>query len=1073
MRPQRRHRLTWPLGLAASVLAAAPAGPSLAAAARGDIFPIGRSATSGAVCEAVRQYDDPLAQHRGARAWNVRCRGWDITLGRIYAFDVDGAAKVNDASAWARDLATRLNCAPRSPGQVADLREVSLALCKSGETDLESVVYRARLGATFGAAEGFPQMADILEAGLRVALGAADPPSEAASAVSAASSRVGLSATVSLAEAAEAASRSPEKLRERGYARNSVWRFGAAETDFQALVAELGAAGPSRELAEATLNLALNVSNNGRFAEADALLAEADSQIAAVKDEVLAALAFNYRGLHLRNQRRFDEAIAAAQSGLKARQVLRQHRQTGQTSQAVEIREGGGIVIGPGLAKALNADSDRRGLSASGVGLAERLQAQDAQSLAIIGSAHAARNETKQARTAYDAALALLDRGLPPEAVLSLRTRTEADLALLDLKSGQTKAARSRLEAALGLLRQGQAGSAAEAVLLFELARAEALDGDKPQAIADYGRAFELFREARGSLGASADAASLYFKLLVDAADSDGAKARLYQERFFDAAQSVVSPATADTVARLAARLNQGDAASAGLGRGLEDTRRRIRIAESEVAGLQARDAYDEDARGRYGQTLGALQQEAQNLEAQLLSANPRYGQLVNLRADLADLQTSLRPDEIYLKVLLFSDGGFGLAITPSEIRTWKIDLARPEVDARVAALRGPMDTEAYLPAFDLAASNALFTDLFGPVVDKILAAGHVIYEPDAALISLPATTFVTDRASIDLVAARKRPGRATSYEGVAWLGRGRDMSLVVSAASFLQSRKFPVSAATRNFIGFGDPSLGQTDPRVFRSVLTRGARRGGPANFCAPLRESLLGLKALPETAGEVRAVGQAFGAGPGDIVLGADFTDVGVDGRDDLDQYKVIYFATHGLLPQAGDCLPEPALVTSIGPGDSDALLDASEVLNLRLDADLVVLAACDTGGAGSAGASRTGLSGGGEALGGLTRAFIYAGARGLIVSHWSVDSGAAVTLMTSMFSGGSETQAGALRRAQGAMMDTAALSHPYYWSAFTIVGDGERPMPAKNLEPLKTQAASGWVRPTPDAQHTEETT
>jgi CHAT domain-containing protein len=113
------------------------------------------------------------------------------------------------------------------------------------------------------------------------------------------------------------------------------------------------------------------------------------------------------------------------------------------------------------------------------------------------------------------------------------------------------------------------------------------------------------------------------------------------------------------------------------------------------------------------------------------------------------------------------------------------------------------------------------------------------------------------------------------------------------------------------------------------------------------------------------------------------------------------------------------------------------------MNLDADLVVLSACDTGGGASGEA--TGLDGGGEALSGLARAFIYAGARGLVVSHWKVDSGATVQLMTGMFRSGADTQAEALRRASAAMMASPDhYSHPYYWAAFTVVGDGARAMP-----------------------------
>ena len=138
----------------------------------------------------------------------------------------------------------------------------------------------------------------------------------------------------------------------------------------------------------------------------------------------------------------------------------------------------------------------------------------------------------------------------------------------------------------------------------------------------------------------------------------------------------------------------------------------------------------------------------------------------------------------------------------------------------------------------------------------------------------------------------------------------------------------------------------------------------------------------------------------------------------------------------------------MTSLGVGDSDGLLNSSEILDLKLDADLVVLSACDTG--GSSAGDAAGLGGGGQALSGLAQAFIFAGARGLVVSHWQVDSKATQQLMTGMFRSGARTQADALRQATLPMMArTDQYSHPYYWSAFTVVGDGARPMPsAQNL-------------------------
>jgi CHAT domain-containing protein len=207
-----------------------------------------------------------------------------------------------------------------------------------------------------------------------------------------------------------------------------------------------------------------------------------------------------------------------------------------------------------------------------------------------------------------------------------------------------------------------------------------------------------------------------------------------------------------------------------------------------------------------------------------------------------------------------------------------------------------------------------------------------------------------------------------------------------------------------------------------------------------------------LKETGRELAEVGDSINAKDAEIVTGEGFNDGSVAARQDLDQYRVLFFATHGLLPTKKDCLPEPALLTSVGPDASDGLLTASKIAGLSLDADLVVLSACDTGGGLEAGVEdKTGLAGSGEALSGLTRAFIYAGARSLIVSHWSVDVHAMVQLMTATFASSAPTQSGALREADLKLMNTPGqYSHPYYWAAFTVVGDGGRPMPARTAGP-----------------------
>jgi CHAT domain-containing protein len=139
-------------------------------------------------------------------------------------------------------------------------------------------------------------------------------------------------------------------------------------------------------------------------------------------------------------------------------------------------------------------------------------------------------------------------------------------------------------------------------------------------------------------------------------------------------------------------------------------------------------------------------------------------------------------------------------------------------------------------------------------------------------------------------------------------------------------------------------------------------------------------------------------------------------------------------------GNCNDEPGLALSPGSGQStgdDGLLEASEVAALHLNADLVVLSACNTAAGGD--------PGGGEALQGLADAFFHAGARRLLVSHWEVSSTATVQLMTGVFdhagAGFSNGLAESLRDAQLSLAGSPATAHPFYWAAFTVMGDGGR--------------------------------
>jgi CHAT domain-containing protein len=224
------------------------------------------------------------------------------------------------------------------------------------------------------------------------------------------------------------------------------------------------------------------------------------------------------------------------------------------------------------------------------------------------------------------------------------------------------------------------------------------------------------------------------------------------------------------------------------------------------------------------------------------------------------------------------------------------------------------------------------------------------------------------------------------------------------------------------------------------------------PSLACDQTARDVADLRALPGTRAELDTSRRVMGADEGDERIGDAFTAAAVQSLSDqgrLKDYKVLHFAAHALLPGDLKCQTEPAIVTSVPPDAADAnaaLLTASAIERMELDAELVILSACNSG-AGNSGAGDG--SGGGESLSGLARSFFAAGARAMVVTHWYVEDSAASALISTMLrewqadrAGG---VAGALRTAQLRLIDRPeqpAWRHPFYWAPFALLGEGGGP-------------------------------
>ena len=259
----------------------------------------------------------------------------------------------------------------------------------------------------------------------------------------------------------------------------------------------------------------------------------------------------------------------------------------------------------------------------------------------------------------------------------------------------------------------------------------------------------------------------------------------------------------------------------------------------------------------------------------------------------------------------------------------------------------------------------------------------HLIFEPDGAMLRLPANLLVMDQASVDAYKRRSAAGGDAEFDfrGIQWFGRDRDISTSVSpraSRAAAERAAFPgvqrLSRAWREHSAVcrhGSDDSGGRRPRLHPASVVMG--RTDLARELAGRGEDHFRLR-----------------SGGVQIVTRDGFTDTNLEARDDLNQFRIIHFATHGVVTaRAPKCASQPALLTSFGGTGSDGLLTFREIFDLRLDADLVILSACDTAGKASAAATQqAGLATGGDvALDGLVRAFVGAGGRLVIASHWPV--------------------------------------------------------------------------------------
>jgi CHAT domain-containing protein len=577
------------------------------------------------------------------------------------------------------------------------------------------------------------------------------------------------------------------------------------------------------------------------------------------------------------------------------------------------------------------------------------------------------------------------------------------------------------------------------------------------------------------------------------------------REEAFELAQWALQTGAGDALSQMSVRFAKGAGPLSTLVRERQDLIT-LRLAETrrlDMAAGRADAKAAEEARG----AIVALHIKLAAIDARLTAEFKEYAELANPKPlGLAAVQELLAPTEALVlfidvpRIGKLPEETLAWVVTNKGVKWHSIPLGSRALSDRVAALRCGLDTSNWddaagwpqetaidkqriaeqrarrarckqllgleisptdWPPFDVAKSHELYEALLAPFAD-LTNGKHLIIVPSGPLTSLPFHVLVTKSPDATLAGMAR-------YQQAAWLVLQQSVTVLPSVGSLQALRQLPPSQAREPYIAFGNPLLlgaSGNDKRAWgkqrcaQPGAARMAQAGGNARHGVSLRAmNLAELRAqepLPETADELCAVAGALGAlGRQDdtVWLGERATEHNIKAlsrQGKLAHYKVLHFATHGLLAGESEAIlkakAEPALIltppkdgTAVSDlEEDDGLLTASEAAQLELDADWIVLSACNTA---------AGDKGDAEVLSGLARAFFYAKARALLVSHWYVNSDAAVKLTTRAFAELSANpqigRAEALRRSMAELITKGAPyeARPANWAPFVLVGEGER--------------------------------
>ncbi|HTG32138.1 MAG TPA: CHAT domain-containing protein [Thermoanaerobaculia bacterium] len=394
---------------------------------------------------------------------------------------------------------------------------------------------------------------------------------------------------------------------------------------------------------------------------------------------------------------------------------------------------------------------------------------------------------------------------------------------------------------------------------------------------------------------------------------------------------------------------------------------------------------------------LDKVQDSMERLEVEIRKRDQHYAEIrypSTLRAD--QIRALVDDQTVLLHYFVGDEASFLFVVTRKGLEIHRLPgaLALAGQVSQFRSLiqaRGPRN----LPRFKETAGS-LYSTLLGPATAALKGKSRLLIAPDGPLYRLPFEALLTE-------------SQGNSYGELPYLLRRYAVSYIPSASVLADLRKSrPIENPSKKFLAFADPD--------YRGVSTGGLRASSGTRS-----QAAVGLTQLPESGREVKAIAELFPAGDSVLYVGAEATKKNVEQNPLLQRTPLVHFALHGTVSETRPELSGLEL--------SDGRLQVSEIFNLRLNAGLLTLSACDTA---------LGREVRGEGMVGLTRAFLYAGARSVVVSLWPVADRSTADFMHDMYRNLPTGKAEALRRAKLSMISTREFAEPYYWAPFILSGD-----------------------------------